>query len=121
MCPDVGVRACALGASAESSDPRPDTQDSERTERHEMGKRTVRIGIDVGGTFTYEVLAKEKVPTTHHAEQGVAAGIVQAIENVLTKNQISPDDVVFIAHGTTQATNALLEGDVAKVGVIGMG
>ncbi len=95
-----------------------------------MSGRTVRIGIDVGGTFTdavvvdnetYEVIAKEKVPTTHHAEQGVAAGIIQAIDTVLANNHISPNDVIFIAHGTTQATNALLEGDVAKVGIVGMG
>ena len=95
-----------------------------------MSSRKYRIGIDVGGTFTdavvidnetFEIVAKEKVPTTHHAEQGVAAGIVQAIRDVLEKNGIAPEDVIFIAHGTTQATNALLEGDVAKVGVIGMG
>lgn len=95
-----------------------------------MSSRKVRIGIDVGGTFTdavvvdnetYEVIAKEKCPTPHHAKQGVAEGIVRNIENVLKKNNISPEDVIFIAHGTTQATNALLEGDVAKVGIVGMG
>ena len=95
-----------------------------------MERRKVRIGIDVGGTFTdavvidnttYQIVAKEKIPTTHHDKQGVAKGIVQVIEHVLTKNNISPDDVIFIAHGTTQATNALLEGDVARVGIVGMG
>lgn len=92
-----------------------------------MGKK-VRIGIDVGGTFTdaviidnasYDVIAKRKIPTTH--KEGVAIGIVKIISELMDENNISPEDVVFIAHGTTQATNALLEGDVASVGVIGMG
>ncbi|MEG0591691.1 MAG: hydantoinase/oxoprolinase N-terminal domain-containing protein, partial [Coprobacillus sp.] len=94
-----------------------------------MSKK-VRIGIDVGGTFTdavvidndtYEIIAKKKIPTTHDANGGVATGIVNIINEVLEENNISPDDVNFIAHGTTQATNALLEGDVASVGVLGMG
>lgn len=91
-------------------------------------RKKVRIGIDVGGTFTdavvidsntYEVIAKKKIPTTH--KEGVAAGVVTLINQLMEELGIAPEDVVFIAHGTTQATNALLEGDVASVGIIGMG
>lgn len=95
-----------------------------------MAKHAIRVGIDVGGTHTkavaidnatHEIIGKSSVMTTHDHPMGVAAGVIQAFENCLTKNGISPEDVIFIAHSTTQATNALLEGDVAKVGVIGMG
>lgn len=90
----------------------------------------VRIGIDVGGTFTdavvldndtFELIGYLKVPTTHTAKEGVAKGIIEAVDKVIKKYDISPEDVTFIAHGTTQATNALLEGDVAQVGIVGIG
>lgn len=90
----------------------------------------VRIGIDVGGTFTdaalinndtYELMDTVKVPTTHFSEAGVADGIIQVLSLIMERNHVAPEDVIFIAHGTTQATNALLEGDVVKVGIIGIG
>lgn len=92
--------------------------------------RQVRMGIDVGGTHTkavaidndtHEVIGKSSVKTTHDHEQGVAAGVVESFQNCLVENNIDPKDVVFVAHSTTQATNALIEGDVAKVGVVGIG
>ncbi|MHB8305509.1 MAG: hydantoinase/oxoprolinase family protein [Vulcanimicrobiaceae bacterium] len=91
--------------------------------------RKLRLGIDVGGTFTdvvaidvptRSVVARVKVPTTHAAPEGVAAGIVAGIEQIFAQNVIAPGEVAFIAHSTTQATNALLEGDVAAVGVLGL-
>ena len=94
-----------------------------------MSGRKLRLGIDVGGTFTdvvaidaatRELIARVKVPTTHDAAEGVAAGIVAGVRLLLERTQIEPDDVAFIAHSTTQATNALLEGDVANVGVVGL-
>jgi N-methylhydantoinase A/oxoprolinase/acetone carboxylase beta subunit len=90
----------------------------------------VRIGIDVGGTFTdvvvinhdtHELVGQLKLPTSHAAREGVALGIVTALEQAMQKFALSADDVTFIAHSTTQATNALLEGDVANVAVLGLG
>jgi N-methylhydantoinase A/oxoprolinase/acetone carboxylase beta subunit len=90
---------------------------------------TLRVGIDVGGTFTdvvaidaakRELKARIKVPTTHADADGVAAGIVAGIERLLQAPGIAGRDVGFIAHSTTQATNALLEGDVARVGIVGL-
>ena len=101
-----------------------------RDSQSEIRNHKVRVGIDVGGTFTdvvvvdnetREVVSQLKAPTTHDAAEGVALGIINAIESALSDLSVSPDDVVFIAHSTTQATNALLEGDVAQVGVIGIG
>jgi N-methylhydantoinase A len=90
----------------------------------------LRIGIDVGGTFTdvvavdastRELVASVKVPTTHAHADGVAAGIVAGLEQILGRPGIDPAAIAFIAHSTTQATNALLEGDVAQVGVVTLG
>lgn len=89
----------------------------------------VRMGIDVGGTHTkavainnqtHEIIGKSSVKTTHSDIKGVAAGVVKSFLNCLNENNISPEDVVFVAHSTTQATNALIEGDVAVVGILGM-
>lgn len=95
-----------------------------------MTTHRIRVGIDVGGTFTdavavdattLELLGQVKVPTSHHHEDGVAHGIVEALSRLLEETGRAPQDVAFLAHGTTQATNALLEGDVATVGLIGIG
>ena len=92
-------------------------------------QRAVRVGIDVGGTFTHavaidhgtlEIIATVCVPTTHAHEQGVARGIAQCLEKLVKQGEVVADTVVFVGHSTTQATNALLEGDVASVGLLGL-
>lgn len=90
--------------------------------------RRVRVGVDVGGTFTKAVafdlaaghtVASSIVATTHDAEGGVAEGVVAAVIDLA--HQVGADAIELVTHSTTQAVNALLEGDVGVVGVIGMG
>jgi N-methylhydantoinase A len=94
-----------------------------------LSKKSYRIGIDVGGTFTKaalidsidgSVVGRSSVHTTHDHPDGVAAGVIQVFERVLGDAGIDAGDVVLLAHSTTQATNALLEGDVARVGILGL-
>ncbi|WP_416968144.1 hydantoinase/oxoprolinase family protein [Streptomyces sp. 4F14] len=95
-----------------------------------MSTSRIRVGVDVGGTFTdavavdaatLELLGQAKVPTSHRHPDGVAHGIVEALDRLLEQTGRAAADIAFLAHGTTQATNALLEGDVATVGLIGIG
>src|ERR687887_513236 len=92
--------------------------------------RRIRVGIDVGGTFTKavaiemvegEIIGKVTVPTTHSSSNGVSTGIVEALKTLIHRYSIQNSEIELISHSTTQAVNALLEGDTAKVGIIGMG
>jgi N-methylhydantoinase A/oxoprolinase/acetone carboxylase beta subunit len=82
-----------------------------------------RLGIDVGGTFTDLLLfneatgamSLEKTPSTP-ADQSI--GILNGINKIVESGGLSPDDVKLILHGTTVATNAVLEGKGALVGLI---
>jgi N-methylhydantoinase A len=90
----------------------------------------VRIGVDVGGTFTKSVaidmgtgkiIGKVTVPTSHFSQEGVSTGIVESLIKLIRKESINESNIELISHSTTQAVNALLEGDTTKVGIIGMG
>src|SRR5581483_7467391 len=74
---------------------------------------TVRIGADVGGTFTDIILIDDqgklwthKVPSTPPDYQ---VAVLEAIEQLLRVTGISGEAVREVAHGTTVATNAVLE------------
>ncbi len=81
------------------------------------------IGVDVGGTFTDVVFADtdsgtstiHKVPTTpEDPSEGVLNGILQLCERA----GVAPGDIDHVLHGTTTATNAVLEYDGARTGMI---
>src|SRR5918998_5079804 len=82
-----------------------------------------RLGVDVGGTFTDLLLVEDesgemyrvKTPSTPaEPSEGVLAGVRRICE----ESGVSPGDVGYVQHGTTVATNALLEAKGARVGLI---
>ncbi len=82
----------------------------------------VRIGADVGGTFTDIVieladgsLDSTKVLTTY---EGPEIGILDGIGQLAEANQVDMADVDQIIHGTTLATNALIERRGAKTALV---
>ena len=82
-----------------------------------------RLGVDVGGTFTDLLLFNDadgsfwrhKTPSTPHDS---SEGILNGVNAICTKAGISPSQVEFFLHGTTVATNAVLEGKGARVGLL---
>ena len=87
-----------------------------------MPNDTYRVGIDIGGTFTDIVLLDdnggvitEKVPST---PENYAKGIETGLTAVLNRNRLSGTSVQEIIHGTTVATNTILELKGARTGLI---
>lgn len=86
-----------------------------------MKSASVRMGVDIGGTFTDVVLEKDgvvfstKVLTTYAAPEDA---IIDGMHQVCTKAGIAPADIGQIIHGTTLATNALIERRGAKTALI---
>jgi N-methylhydantoinase A len=82
-----------------------------------------RIGIDVGGTFTDVVLVDEasglrhrvKVPST---PPDPSRGAVDGVAEVLRQAGFDSREVSYFAHGTTVATNAILEGKLASTALV---
>ncbi|WP_298859877.1 hydantoinase/oxoprolinase family protein [uncultured Sulfitobacter sp.] len=86
-----------------------------------MTQHSVRLGVDIGGTFTDVVLEVDgasfstKVLTTYIAPENA---IIDGMHQVCTKAGISPSAIGQIIHGTTLATNALIERRGAKTALI---
>ncbi|HET8613975.1 MAG TPA: hydantoinase/oxoprolinase family protein [Actinomycetales bacterium] len=88
-----------------------------------MTQPHIRIGIDTGGTFTDVVavdettgdIATTKTPST---PADPAEGFLAGVDKVLSQLGLSGDAVSAVSHGTTVATNKLLEGKVENLGFI---
>jgi len=82
-----------------------------------------RLGVDVGGTFTDFLLLNEdtgetktaKVPST---PEDSSIGVLNGVAKICDSSDIDPSDIKLVMHGTTVATNAVLTGRGAKVGLI---
>jgi len=86
-----------------------------------MKTNSVRLGVDIGGTFTDVVLEKDgasfstKVLTTYIAPENA---IIDGMGQVCAKAGVTPAQIDQIIHGTTLATNALIERGGAKTAFI---
>jgi N-methylhydantoinase A len=82
---------------------------------------TIRLGVDIGGTFTDVALETAerrftaKILTTTQAPE---AGVLTALRSVTAKAGVAPGEVGLIVHGTTLATNALIERKGARTALL---
>ena len=88
-----------------------------------MSKSGVAIGVDVGGTFTDLVLVDPDRQIFHVEKTSSSGGsesdaVIAALNRALEKTGVGRDAVVRFVHGTTVATNALLERRLAPTGLV---
>ena len=87
------------------------------------GGRTVtaRLAVDIGGTFTDVAIERDgerwtgKVLTTPHAPE---LGVLDGVRVVMERAAMTPADIALVIHGTTLATNAIIERKGAKTALL---
>jgi N-methylhydantoinase A len=82
-----------------------------------------RLGVDVGGTFTDLLLVDEDTGRTWRAKTpstpaDQSKGVMVGLAKVCATAGVEPRDIAQVLHGTTVATNAILEGKGARVGLV---
>ena len=91
-----------------------------------MGSKTIRIGVDVGGTNTDICAIDEtsgalmvyKLPSSLYDQ---SEAVVSGVKVIADENNFTGEEVSRFMHGTTVATNAILEGRGAKTALITTG
>ena len=82
-----------------------------------------RLGVDVGGTFTDLLLIDEASGETYRAKvpstpEDSSIAVLGGIEKVCASANVDPSKITHVMHGTTVATNTILEGKGALVGLV---
>ena len=82
-----------------------------------------RLGVDVGGTFTDLLLISEKTGETYTAKvpstpEDSSVGVLNGVARICEESGIDPKQIERVMHGTTVATNAVLQGKGARVGLV---
>jgi len=82
-----------------------------------------RLGVDVGGTFTDLLLISEETGETFTAKvpstpEDSSIGVLNGVARICDESGIDPKKIQRVMHGTTVATNAVLQGKGAKVGLV---
>ncbi len=82
-----------------------------------------RLGVDVGGTFTDLLLISEETGETFTAKvpstpEDSSVGVLDGVARICEESGIDPKKIQRVMHGTTVATNAVLQGKGARVGLV---
>jgi N-methylhydantoinase A len=82
-----------------------------------------RLGVDVGGTFTDLLLVHDESGTMNRVKTpstpaDPSEGVLVGVRRICEESGVAPGEVEFVQHGTTVATNAMLEAKGARVGLI---
>ncbi len=84
---------------------------------------SVRVAIDIGGTFTDATLIDEETGAVSIAKvlttpSDPSEGFMAAVERALAEGNVEAGQVNFVVHATTVATNAIIEGTIARSGFV---